>query len=117
MTGINLALILLAIVALSAIVVAVVAIAALRREKRATQSRIEQLLVEGPKEIQAARAESLEHSRYSLKGKIAEQLAPLAKGFPYLPSDARFIGSPIDYVVFNGSSALRDGQINADQDY
>lgn len=37
-----------------------------------------------------------------LKGKIGEQLAPLLPDFLELcnPSDARFIGSPIDYLIF-----------------
>jgi predicted Holliday junction resolvase-like endonuclease len=41
-------------------------------------------------------------SREVLKGKIAEQLAPLLPGFlaKYNPADARFIGSPIDYLIF-----------------
>lgn len=41
-----------------------------------------------------------------LHGLAAEQLAPFLPGFNYLPSDARFLGSPIDYVVFDG---LADG--------
>jgi predicted Holliday junction resolvase-like endonuclease len=41
-----------------------------------------------------------------LKGKIAEQLAPLLPGFlaKYNPADARFIGSPIDYLIFRNMS-------------
>jgi predicted Holliday junction resolvase-like endonuclease len=39
---------------------------------------------------------------------MAEQLAPLLPGFAYLPADARFLGDPVDYVVFNGYTAIRD---------
>lgn len=35
-------------------------------------------------------------------------MAPLLPEFPYLPSDARFLGYPVDYIVFSGYSALRD---------
>ena len=47
---------------------------------------------------------ALKRSRHVLKGQAAEQLAPLSMDFPYLPSDARFMGSPIDYLVFHGLS-------------
>ena len=47
---------------------------------------------------------ALARSRTVLKGQAAEQLAPLTGDFPYLASDARFLGSPIDYVVFDGLS-------------
>lgn len=52
--------------------------------------------------IIAERADALDRSRSVLKGKIGEQLAPLLPEFLKLcnPSDARFIGSPIDYLIF-----------------
>jgi predicted Holliday junction resolvase-like endonuclease len=46
--------------------------------------------------------EVLERSRTVLKGRIGEQLAPLLPMFKHEPADARFIGTPIDYVVFEG---------------
>jgi predicted Holliday junction resolvase-like endonuclease len=33
-------------------------------------------------------------------------MAPVLPGFSYLPADARFLGEPIDYVVFNGRTNL-----------
>lgn len=39
-----------------------------------------------------------------IKGQIAEQMAPFLPDFPFHPKDARFIGSPVDYVVFDGMS-------------
>ena len=35
-------------------------------------------------------------------GKITEHLMPYMSVFPYNPKDARFVGSPIDLVVFDG---------------
>ena len=55
-----------------------------------------------------ARRQSVGQSRAVLKGKMAEQMAPLLPGFAYLPADARFLGDPVDYVVFNGYSAVKD---------
>lgn len=39
-----------------------------------------------------------------LKGKISEQLAPYLPGFPkdLKPSEAKFLGSPVDFIVFKG---------------
>jgi len=48
--------------------------------------------------IEKRTAESLDKARAVLKGKIGEQLAPLLPEFcaKYSPSDARFMGTPID---------------------
>lgn len=54
------------------------------------------------------REDALARSRVVLKGKLAEQLAPLFKVFGYNPSDARFIGDPVDYVVFDGYTEVRE---------
>lgn len=46
---------------------------------------------------------SLRQSRAVIGGQVAEQLAPMIPGFPGRLSEARFLGSPIDYIVFDGS--------------
>ncbi|MCQ8898116.1 MAG: hypothetical protein NQU48_01560 [Hadesarchaea archaeon] len=53
---------------------------------------------------ESLRREALERSRATLKGRIGEQMAPLLPQFKYEPADARFIGSPVDYVIFEGHS-------------
>src|SRR3954471_5924468 len=58
--------------------------------------------------VDAASRRSVAISRSTLKGKLAEQMAPLLPGFPYLPADARFLGDPIDYVIFNGYTSVKD---------
>ncbi len=45
---------------------------------------------------------SLNKQRVVIKGKISEQLAPFFPNFPFKASECRFLGSPIDLVVFNG---------------
>lgn len=50
------------------------------------------------------REDALERSRSTLKGKISEHLAPFTEEFQYNASDARFLGSPVDYVLFDGMS-------------
>jgi predicted Holliday junction resolvase-like endonuclease len=75
-------------------------------EERA-RNELERWKTECTEEI---RKDSVNRSRSTLKGKIAEQMAPFLPGFPYAPADARFIGSPIDFVVFDGYSAAREGE-------
>src|SRR3954465_15306610 len=58
--------------------------------------------------VEAASRRSVAISRSTLKGKLAEQMAPVLPGFPYLPADARFLGDPIDYVIFNGYTRRQD---------
>lgn len=60
--------------------------------------------------IKEERKSALNTSRSVLKGKITEQLLPLMPFFNYNLSDARFIGSPIDYIVFDGYSDLNTFQ-------
>jgi len=54
------------------------------------------------------RKDSVNRSRSTLKGKIAEQMAPVLPDFCYVPSDARFIGSPVDYIIFDGLTRVAD---------
>jgi predicted Holliday junction resolvase-like endonuclease len=54
------------------------------------------------------RKDSVNRSRSTLKGRISEQMAPLLPEFPFSPADARFIGSPIDFVVFDGYTKVKD---------
>lgn len=35
-------------------------------------------------------------------------MAPLRPAFKYHPADARFIGNPIDYIIFNGYTDAQD---------
>lgn len=56
------------------------------------------------------RKDAADRSRYVLKGKIAEHMAPMfPEVFKHNPSDARFIGAPIDYLIFDGYTAVKDG--------
>lgn len=61
----------------------------------------------------AIRKDSVNRSRSTLKGKIAEQMAPFLPEFPFSASDARFIGNPIDFVVFDGYTQAKDEDGNA----
>jgi predicted Holliday junction resolvase-like endonuclease len=55
-------------------------------------------------ETEAIRKSAINQSRAVLGGKFTEQLAPFFADFPYDPTEVRFIGSPIDMIVFPGLS-------------
>jgi hypothetical protein len=65
--------------------------------------------------LKKARETSVRQSDSTIRGRIAEQLAPLLPGFPYTPGDAKCLGDPIDYVVFDGLNDARfgDGDIES----
>jgi len=44
----------------------------------------------------------LKQSRAVLGGLVSEQIAPLIPEFPFDPGDCRFIGKPVDFIVFKG---------------
>ena len=48
--------------------------------------------------------------RSVLKGQIVEQLVPLMKSCDYISSDMKFLGMPIDYIIFEGLTETRDGE-------
>jgi predicted Holliday junction resolvase-like endonuclease len=54
------------------------------------------------------RNDAIKHHLASVGGKVAEHFAPYLAEFPYNPKDARFLGSPIDFVVFAG---LDEGEV------
>src|SRR5687768_2570911 len=60
------------------------------------------LWLNGLQKTSAIRQDAIERSRYVTVGKVTEQIAPWLPDFPYNPKDARFIGSPIDMIVFDG---------------
>lgn len=48
------------------------------------------------------RADAIRKSREVVKGRVTEHMLPVLPGFPFDPRDARFLGSPVDFVVFSG---------------
>jgi predicted Holliday junction resolvase-like endonuclease len=75
---------------------------------------IAELELEHQQAMAQAQKRSVNTSRAVLKGKMAEQFAPVLPEFQYLPSDARFLGDPVDYVVFDGYTDFRDGDGSAE---
>jgi len=63
--------------------------------KKITEHNLEKMIPD-------IRAEAINKSRAVLGGQFSEQLAPFLPNFPYNPTEARFIGKPIDFLVFKG---------------
>ena len=57
---------------------------------------------------QTIRQDAIQKSQAVTLGKITEHFVPYLPEFAYNPKDARFLGSPIDFLVFDG---LSDGEV------
>lgn len=54
------------------------------------------------KNIDAERKDAVKRSRSVIGGQFSEQLAPYLPGFNGKATECRFIGKPIDFLVFTG---------------
>lgn len=52
--------------------------------------------------LKRIRQDSIKQSQAVISGKVYEQLLPYLPDFPFNPKDVRFLGSPVDLVVFDG---------------
>ena len=46
--------------------------------------------------------EAIKGSQAAVSGRVFERVAPYLPGFAFNPRDVRFIGDPVDFVVFDG---------------
>ncbi len=53
-------------------------------------------------EIEGHRADAIARSRAVLAGQFSEQLAPYLPNFPFKSTECKFIGKPVDFLVFEG---------------
>lgn len=56
----------------------------------------------------AMRQDAVQRSLAVTLGKVYEQLVPYLPQFAFNPKDARFLGTPVDFIVFDG---LSDGDV------
>jgi predicted Holliday junction resolvase-like endonuclease len=66
---------------------------------REAEVLLQQWIEENSKSI---RQEAIQRSQSVIKGKVTEHFIPFLPEFIFNPKDARFIGSPVDFVVFDG---------------
>jgi len=55
------------------------------------------------------RQDAIKKSEAVIRGKVTEHLIPYFPDFEYNPKDARFLGTPVDFIVFDG---LSEGEMN-----
>ncbi|MEM7821642.1 MAG: Holliday junction resolvase-like protein [Candidatus Aenigmatarchaeota archaeon] len=72
------------------------------------ERRIEDFL---RKEEDRIREDAIKRSARALSGRVLEKLVPFLKNFNYNPHDIRWIGDPIDLVIFDGYSEKEFKQI------
>ena len=63
------------------------------------------------KEEDRIRRDAIERSARTLSGKTLEKLIPFLDKFPYNPHDLRWLGDPIDFMIFDGYSEKSPKQI------
>jgi predicted Holliday junction resolvase-like endonuclease len=65
------------------------------------QTQLQQWKIDESKDI---RQDAINKSQSVIMGKVVEHLVPYLPTFSYNPKDARFLGSPVDLIVFDGLS-------------
>lgn len=53
-------------------------------------------------ELPREREDAIKRSRAVIGGQFSEQLAPYLPGFQYRPTEAKFLGKPTDFIIFEG---------------
>ena len=96
----------IAIIAVIAILIIVLSIYIIRimyaRRFRDWQN---EAILQWQEETEQARKSAVQQSRAVLGGKFTEQMVPYFPDFKYDPTEVRFIGSPVDMIVFPGLAA------------
>lgn len=61
--------------------------------------------------IKGHRKDAISRSRNTLMGKLWETMAPYLPKFKHHPADMRFLGSPIDYIIFEGMNEKKINKV------
>lgn len=93
----------IAIAAVAAVIVIIIAVQVVRARYARRFRDWQQEQIEGwQTQLQSARQDAVTRSRAVLGGRFTEQMVPYFPDFAYDPTEVRFIGTPIDLVVFPG---------------
>ncbi|MBK9707524.1 MAG: hypothetical protein IPO77_11105 [Acidobacteria bacterium] len=57
------------------------------------------------------RLDAVQRSQAVTIGKVTEHIVPYLPNFDFNPKDVRFIGSPVDFVVFDGLNDDEENQV------
>jgi predicted Holliday junction resolvase-like endonuclease len=56
----------------------------------------------------SSRADAVKQSGATIRGNVTQHLIPYFPDFPWSPRDTRFIGTPIDLIIFSGLSEEKE---------
>jgi predicted Holliday junction resolvase-like endonuclease len=73
-----------------------------KEAKKDLLDKIRKIQEDFEKRLQEEREDARKRSRAVSKGLMLESICPYLPDFKYHPRDARFLGDPIDFVVFEG---------------
>lgn len=62
-------------------------------------------------EITNHRRDAIAKSRAVLSGQFSEQLAPYLPNFEFSPTECKFLGKPVDFIVFKGMDQKKIDEI------
>ena len=62
-------------------------------------------------ELTSHRKDAVLRSRAVLSGQFSEQLAPFFPDFNFKPTECKFLGKPIDFIVFKGADDKKIDEI------
>jgi len=62
-------------------------------------------------ELPGHRKDAVMKSRAVLGGQFSEQLAPYLPNFQFLPTECKFMGKPIDFIVFKGMDEKKINEV------
>ena len=83
-------------------------------DRRRSQARLEQLLQSQDRNsLRGAPRQRAEEPQHARRGRSPSRWRRSCPGFRYLPADARFLGDPVDYVIFSGYTDVRDNRRDA----
>ncbi len=85
-----------------------------RREQQemATREADRQLAEWKAEQEKSIRQDAIQRSQAVTTGKVTEHLVPHLPDFQFNPRDARFIGSPVDFVIFDGLNDDAANRVN-----
>ncbi len=85
----------------------------IRREQReiAAREATAQLIEWKNDQEKLIRQDAILRSQAVTLGKVTEHLVPYLPNFDYNPKDVRFIGSPVDFVIFDGLNEEEENRI------
>lgn len=84
------------------------------KEMQSLKDELKRLQGEYNQGIKTPMKNALISSRKSFKREFGEIFCPFQNGFSYNVRDCKFIGHPIDYIIFNNLEAYREGEKEID---